>query len=148
MGGMIAQSYALRYPNGSPTSKGWEMKTMSLCCTYAAPSPFCERMFSLWADMAVQMSVADVMRDVLLWAFTVPFFTRREREEELAGVEEGMRGLEMGVSEYLSQLGVIQTFDSTSALDSLKGDEKVLGNLGHGRVMVLAGEYLEDASLL
>src|SRR3979411_1449684 len=44
MGGMIAQEYALAYPEG--------LKSLTLACTYAAPGPFCSRMFSLWADMA------------------------------------------------------------------------------------------------
>lgn len=138
MGGMVAQSYALKYPNGSPPAQGWEMQTLMLCCTYAQPTVFCERMFSLWSDMAQKMGVQTVMRDVTLWAFTVPFF--RRREDELAEVETAMAGLDMGVEEYLAQLNVIQKFNSTSHLDGLKADEKVLGNLGHGKVLVLAGQ--------
>lgn len=94
MGGMVAQAYALNYPNGSPSAAGREMLSLCLCCTYAAPSAFCERMFALWAEMAVKMGVRDVMRDVTLWAFTVPFF--RERTAELEVVEEAMRGWRWG----------------------------------------------------
>ena len=96
-------------------------------------------MFELWADMARRMSVQDVMRDVTLWAFTVPFF--RSRGDELKEVEEGMRGLDMDVPEYLAQLNVIQKFDSTSSLEVLKGERRVLGNLDEAqKVMVLAGK--------
>lgn len=71
MGGMIAQTYALLYPNGSEAAQGREMLSLGLCCTYAQPTVFCERMFGFWADVAVRMGVREVMRDVTLWAFTV-----------------------------------------------------------------------------
>ena len=57
MGGMIAQTYALEYPNGSLAAKGRQMLSLSLCCTYAQPSTFCSRMFDLWAEMAERTSV-------------------------------------------------------------------------------------------
>lgn len=137
MGGMIAQSYALNYPN-SPESKGTGLLSLNLCCTYAQPTLFCSRMFALWAEMAQRMSVRDVMRDVTLWAFTVPFF--RTRTAELEEVEQAMRELEMPLEAYLAQLSVIQTFDTTAALEALKKDGKGLGGLEKGKVMVLAGE--------
>jgi len=140
MGGMIAQAYALKYPNGGSADgiANLEMLSLSLCCTYAAPSVFCERMFGLWAEMAERMSVRDVMRDVTLWAFTVPFF--RERTGELGAVEEAMRDLDMSLESYLAQLNVIQKFDSVGALRELRDGGKGLGGIGEGRIMVLAGE--------
>jgi 3-oxoadipate enol-lactonase len=73
MGGMIAQEYALSYPQ--------DLRSVTFACTYAAPGPFCSRMFAMWADLAPVLGVPFVMRDVTLWAFTVPFFT--ERGEDL-----------------------------------------------------------------
>ena len=137
MGGMIAQSYALKYPNGSPAAEGFEMLSLSLCCTYAEPTVFCSRMFDLWADMAVKMSVQDVMRDVTLWAFTVPFF--RLWTNELEEVADAMEALDMSTDAYLSQLNVIQKFDTTSALDFLKTEGHGLGGLDGKKVLVLAG---------
>ncbi|TKA31702.1 hypothetical protein B0A50_01780 [Salinomyces thailandicus] len=151
MGGMIAQAYALKYPNNddddddqsSPPSSTIarssepRMTSLSLCCTYAEPSAFCTRMFALWADMARRMSVQDVMRDVTLWAFTVAFF--RTRTAELEEVERAMAGLDMGLAEYFAQLNVIQTFDSTGALERLRAGGKTLGGVPLERVMVLAG---------
>ena len=55
-------------------------------------------------------------------------------------VEEAMRGLDMGLGEYLAQLNVIQRFDSVGQLGELKENGKCLGGVGEGRVMVLAGE--------
>ncbi|KAK0306807.1 hypothetical protein LTR01_006103 [Friedmanniomyces endolithicus] len=139
MGGMIAQSYAQRYPNSQKAKEGRRLLSLSLCCTYAQPTTFCSRMFALWAEMAQRMSVQAVMRDVTLWAFTVPFF--RTREDELREVEEAMEKLDMGVPEYLAQLNVVQKFDTASALESLRADERVLGGLAEASmVMVLAGK--------
>lgn len=109
MGGMISQEYALAYPD--------DLKSATFACTYAAPGPFCSRMFSMWGDMAPQLGVPFVMRDVTLWAFTVPFFT--QREDELKEFEEGMAALPMSVEAYLSQLNVIQTHDTRDRIGSL-----------------------------
>lgn len=138
MGGMIAQAYALNYPNGSAEAKGREMLSLSLCCTYTRPGIFCDRMFSLWADMAVRMSVQDVMRDVTLWAYTVPFFS--QRTEELEAVEEAMRNLDMSLDSYLAQLNVIRQFDSSEELQLLRETSGRLGGLGNGKILVLAGQ--------
>lgn len=84
------------------------------------------------------MSVQDVMRDVTLWAFTVPFF--RARTKELEEVEEAMRQLDMSLESYLAQLNVIQVFDTTDALAKVASEGAVLGGLSEGEVMVLAGD--------
>lgn len=145
MGGMVVQSYALLYPNDDGnlssldrTAPHPQMLSLTLACTYAAPSPFCTRMFSLWADMARAMDVAAVMRSVLLWAFTVPFFLTRGAE--LKEIEAAMEGLDMSTETYLAQLNVIQEFDSRGALGALKEERKALGALGEGRVCVFVGE--------
>ena len=44
MGGMIAQEYALAY--------GSDLRSATFACTYAAPGPFCSRMFDMWAGVA------------------------------------------------------------------------------------------------
>ena len=84
-------------------------------------------MFSMWADLARTLGLAAVMRDVTLWAFTVPFF--EEREDEAREFEDAMAGLEMSLDAYLAQLNVIQTHDAAARL----GDISV-------PTMVLAGE--------
>jgi 3-oxoadipate enol-lactonase len=123
MGGMIAQEFAINY--------GADLKTVTLACTYAAPGPFCSRMFSMWADMASVNGVPFIMRDVALWAFTVPFF--EEREDELKEFEAGMAELAMSTKAYLAQLHVIQNHDTTDRLGSiavptlvLAGEEDIL----------------------
>ncbi len=109
MGGMIAQRFALKYPSG--------IRSLTLASTYAAPGPFCSRMFAMWADAAQVLGVPFVMRDVTLWAFTLDFF--RTREAELIEFETGMRYLDQPVHAYLAQLAVIQNHDETAQLGAL-----------------------------
>jgi 3-oxoadipate enol-lactonase len=116
MGGMIAQEYALAY--------GSDLRSVTFGCTYAAPGPFCSRMFAMWADLAPVAGVPFVMRDVTLWAFTVPFF--EEREAELAEFETGMRYLDQPVHAYLAQLAVIQDHDTTARLGEITTPTLVL----------------------
>src|SRR5258707_1598230 len=119
MGGMIAQEYALAYPG--------DLRSATFGCTYAAPGPFCSRMFAMWADLAPELGVPFVMRDVTLWAFTVPFF--EEREEELKEFEAEMAQLPQPLDAYLAQLSSIRTHDCT---DRLRGVSQP--------TLVLAGE--------
>ncbi|MEO7746272.1 MAG: alpha/beta fold hydrolase [Actinomycetota bacterium] len=123
MCGMVAQEYALAHPG--------DLRSLTLACTYAAPGEFCSRMFDMWSDLAPEMGVPFVMRDVALWAFTVPFF--EQRPEDAAEFEEAMAGLPMTVDAYLSQLNVIQEHDTTDRLGQiavptlvLAGEEDIL----------------------
>jgi 3-oxoadipate enol-lactonase len=123
MGGMIAQEFAINH--------GADLKTVTLACTYGAPGPFCSRMFSMWADMAPVNGVPFIMRDVALWAFTVPFF--EEREDEAKEFEAGMAELTMSIEAYVAQLHVIQAHDAMDRLGSiavptlvLAGEEDIL----------------------
>ena len=116
MGGMIAQEYALAY--------GSDLRSATFGCTYAAPGPFCSRMFAMWGDMAPVLGVPFIMRDVTLWAFTVPFF--EQRGGELAEFEQAMRYLDMPVHAYLAQLAVIQEHDTTARLGQVSTPTLVL----------------------
>jgi pimeloyl-ACP methyl ester carboxylesterase len=120
MGGMISQEYAINY--------GADLASATFSSTYAAPGPFCSRMFSMWHDMATITGVPFIMRDVTLWAFTQEFFW--EREEELKEFESEMASLPMSAETYLAQLNVIQTHDTTDRLDRIQGYP----------VLVMAGE--------
>src|SRR5262249_49923227 len=116
MGGMIAQEYALAHAS--------DLKSLALCCTYAAPGPFCSRILSLWRDMARSMGVPTVMRDVTLWAFTQSFFT--EKEDTLKQFEAAMATLAQPVSAYLAQLHAIQVHDTGSRLGRIRVPTMIL----------------------
>ncbi|KAI1621379.1 Alpha/Beta hydrolase protein [Exophiala viscosa] len=117
MGGMIAQQYALRYGLSSPS----EILSLNPTCTYAAPGPFCSRMFCLWGDMARRMSIADVMRDVLLYCFTPAWFADSAKQDELKAIEAEMAAVDkdMGLDAYLAQLNVITEFDTRHQVGKL-----------------------------
>ena len=117
MGGMISQEYALAYQG--------DLRSLTLCCTYAAPGPFCSRMFKLWQDMAPVMGVPAVMRDVTLWAFTQEFFLTQEAT--LKEFEAAMAALDQPVEVYLSQLNSIQTHDTRARLKSHQGADHGAG---------------------
>ena len=121
MGGMIAQNYALMHPE--------DIQSLLLACTYAKANVFCQRRFDYWADIAKGVGVPTVMRDVISWAFTQSFF-EDAHQEELAQIDAAMEALTMTTEQYLSQLNVIQVFDSTQ-------DVHRLSNL---KVLVIAGE--------
>jgi 3-oxoadipate enol-lactonase len=116
MGGMIAQEYALAY--------GSDLRSVTFAATYAAPGPFCSRMFAMWADMAPVLGVPFIMRDVTLWAFTVPFFA--ERPDERDEFERAMRYMDQPVPAYLAQLAAIQEHDTTSRLGQITTPTLVL----------------------
>lgn len=123
MGGMIAQEYAIAY--------GGDLRSLTLSSTYAAPGPFCTRMFRLWQDTAPVMGVSTVMRDVTLWAFTLPFF--ETRGEELAEFETAMAGITQPLEAYLAQLSSIITHDTTDRVGAIRvptlviaGEEDIL----------------------
>lgn len=116
MGGMIVQEYAIAHPG--------DVKSLVLSSTYAAPGPFCSRMFAVWADLAPVMGVPFVMRDVTLWAFTLPFF--EEREGELREFEEAMATGTQPLEAYLAQLSSIQTHDATDRLGRITAPTLVI----------------------
>jgi 3-oxoadipate enol-lactonase len=65
-----------------------------------------------------------IMRDVTLWAFTVPFFN--EREDELREFEGEMAQMPMAVDTYLAQLSSIQTHDTRDRVGSIAAPTMVL----------------------
>ena len=57
------------------------------------------------------------MRDVTLWAFTVPFFS--EQTGMLAEFEADMAGIDQPLDAYLAQLSSIRTHDATDRLAAI-----------------------------
>ncbi|MER6628046.1 alpha/beta fold hydrolase [Streptomyces sp. NPDC000987] len=123
MGGMISQEYAINH--------GSDLRSLVLSCTYAAPGPFCSRLFTVWAELAPTHGVPFIMREVTLWAFTQDFF--ETRPSELAAFEDEMAAMPWPAEAYLSQLNVIREHDTTDRLSRITvptlvqaGEEDVL----------------------
>ncbi|HVM84950.1 MAG TPA: alpha/beta fold hydrolase [Candidatus Binatia bacterium] len=115
MGGMIAQEYALAFQE--------DLRSLTLCCTYAAPGPFCSRVFRLWQDMAEAMGVPAVMRAVTLWAFSQDFF--QHRESVLREFEAGIAS-DQPVDAYLTHLNALQSHDTRTRLKRVQVPTLVL----------------------
>jgi 3-oxoadipate enol-lactonase len=135
MGGMIAQEYALAYPQ--------DLRTATFACTYAAPGPFCSRMYAFWAELAPVMGVPAVMRDVTLWGFTQEFFS--QRGDELAEVETAMRFMDQPVPAYLAQLHSIQAHDTTARIGALTVPTLVLAGADDILIPVELSRELHEA---
>lgn len=137
MGGMIAQTYALDYCLPGQQGEG-DILSLTLACTYSAPGPFCSRMFALWEDMAQRMSIADVMRDVALWAFTPGFFADEKKKDDVKAMELDMSKIDqdMGLRSYLAQLNVITSFDTRSTVGKLSGKMKIIVLAGEGDILI------------
>ena len=123
MGGMIAQEYAIAHAG--------DLKSLTLACTYGKADAFCQTMFAMWADLAREISVPFVMRDVALWAFTGPFFA--DRPGDAAEFATAMASLDMSLDAYLAQLAVIQGHDTLARVAGvavptlvLAGEEDIL----------------------
>ncbi|MCJ1245076.1 hypothetical protein MMC30_002277 [Trapelia coarctata] len=132
MGGMIAQEYALTYPS--------DLISLTLACTYAAPGPFCSKMFTMWKNMALSSDngMALVTTDTLLWCFTPEFFTKRG--EEVREIEKAYEEGGMSADVYLSQLAAVREFDTRDKLFRLGDGDGPKGMKEEFKVLVLAGE--------
>jgi len=135
MGGMISQEYALAYPG--------DLKSLTLACTYGTADAFCQTMFAMWADLAKEISVPFVMRDVALWAFTGPFFN--ERAADAAEFAAAMASLDMSLEAYLAQLAVIQRHDAIGRVGQIKVPTLVLAGEEDILIPVRLSKVLKDA---
>jgi 3-oxoadipate enol-lactonase len=135
MGGMVAQEYAISY--------GSDLRSATFACTYGVADPFCQQMFGMWADLAEAVDVNFVMRDVMLWAFTGPFF--EERPDDAAEFNEGMASADLPLAPYLSQLNVIQEHDTVDRLASIDVPVLVLAGEEDILIPVRLSKRLHDA---
>lgn len=109
MGGMIAQEYACAFGDG--------LRSVSLVASYAAPGPFCAKLFDMWAEITRASGVETVVREVLLWCFTPAFY---EDQRALAQeFDDGIAGIRLTAEGFLAQLAAIQRHDTTERLGAL-----------------------------
>ena len=109
LGGMIAQEYAIAHSD--------RLLSLSLCCTYAAPGPFCSRIFDGWREAVPALGTAYAQREILRWAFTTAFF--EENEETVCQLEAMMSANPPAVAGYLGQLQAALDHDTRGRLDTI-----------------------------
>ncbi|HVA88421.1 MAG TPA: alpha/beta fold hydrolase [Chloroflexota bacterium] len=117
MGGMIAQEFALAYPE--------RVKKLLLCCTCSEPSAANTRLYQVWQETAPVLGLPQMMKEVLLWCFTPEFF--QEHPETARETEEALTGIAQPVAAYLSQLHSIQVHNATARLGRITAPTLVLG---------------------
>ncbi len=117
MGGMIAQEFALAYPD--------RVDKLLLCCTCSEPSQFDLRLYRIWEQTAPVLGLPQMMKELLLWCFTPAFF--QEHPDTAQEMEEALTGITQPVDAYLSQLHSIQVHNATDRLGRIKAPTLVLG---------------------
>ena len=117
MGGMIAQEFAIAYPD--------RVNRLLLCCTCSEPSQFNLRLYRIWEQTAPILGLAQVMKELLLWCFTPAFF--QEHPDVAQETEEALTGITQPVQAYLSQLHSIQVHHATDRLGHIAAPTLVLG---------------------
>ncbi len=117
MGGMIAQEFALAFPD--------RVDKLLLCCTCSEPSAFDLRLYKIWETTAPILGLPRMMREVLLWCFTPEFF--QQHPESADEFEAALSGITQPVEAYLAQLHSIQVHNATARLGRISAPTLVLG---------------------
>ena len=117
MGGMIAQEFAVAYPE--------RLDRLVLACTCMAPSAANRRLYRFWQRAAPAAGVRLLKEEALLWYFTPALF-EHGRKLEVASAAF-LRGGEQPLNAFLSQLQSILDHDSTTSLSQVTAPTLVLG---------------------
>ncbi|MGH2409952.1 MAG: alpha/beta fold hydrolase [Chloroflexota bacterium] len=117
MGGMIAQEFALAYPD--------RVNKLLLCGTSSEPSEANKRLYRIWRETAPVLGLGQMMKEVLLWCFTPEFF--QHSPEAAQETEEALTGIAQPLAAYLSQLNSIEVHNATARLGRITAPTLVLG---------------------
>lgn len=109
MGGLIAQEYALAYPD--------DLRSVVLANTYARPDAYTRAAFDVWRQIASASSMAVMMRQQAPWVFSPNFYEKHPAQ--LAAFLEEMERSAQPASSFASQIGVLLTHDCTDRLAHL-----------------------------
>jgi len=117
MGGMIAQEFALAYPE--------RVEKLLLCCTCSEPSEFDLRLYRVWERSAPVLGLGQMMKELLLWCFTPEFL--QEQPDVAQETEDALSAITQPLAAYLSQLHSIQVHKATERLGNISAPTLVLG---------------------
>lgn len=110
MGGLIAQEYALAYPN--------DLRSVVLASTYAKPDAYTRAAFDVWSQIAESASMAVMMRQQAPWVFSPNFYEKHPAQ--LATFLEEMERSVQPAASFSSQIGALLTHDCTDRLAQLQ----------------------------
>jgi 3-oxoadipate enol-lactonase len=110
MGGLIAQEYALAYPE--------DLHSVVLANTYAKPDAFTRAAFDVWGHIAVEAGMPAMMRQQATWVFS-PNFYAREPDRLATYLGEMERSVQPAAS-FAAQISALLTHDCGDRLKTLR----------------------------
>lgn len=118
MGGMIAQEFALAYPDC--------LRSLVLASTYSEPGPFCDRLFNSWRTLTSASGWEVAVTNVLLWCFSPTFY--EDQPDFAKEVDDGICEIKLSNESFLAQLDAITNFDVTDRVSGISTPTMVLAN--------------------
>jgi 3-oxoadipate enol-lactonase len=109
MGGLIAQEYALAYPN--------DLRTVVLANTYAKPDAYTRAAFDSWSQIAESASMAMMMRQQAPWVFSPTFYDTQP--DRLAVFLAEMERSEQPAGSFTAQVAALLSHDCSERLAGL-----------------------------
>jgi 3-oxoadipate enol-lactonase len=110
MGGLIAQEYALAYPD--------DLQSVVLANTYAKPDAFTRAAFDVWGDIAQSASMPLMMRQQAPWVFSPTFYEKQP--ERLASLLDEMERSPQPAASFAAQIAALLTHDCSDRLSGLR----------------------------
>jgi 3-oxoadipate enol-lactonase len=118
MGGLIAQEYALSYPD--------DLLSVVLANTYAKPDAYTRAAFDTWAQVAETGGMPLMMRQQAPWVFSPAFY--EAHPEQLAGFLADMERSAQPAWAFAAQIAALLTHDCTARLGSLRTPALVIAS--------------------
>ena len=110
MGGLIAQEYALAYPE--------DLQSVVLANTYAKPDAYTRAAFDAWGQVAESASMALMMRQQAPWVFSPTFYEKQP--DRLAALLDEMERSVQPAASFAAQIAALLTHDCSARLAGLR----------------------------
>jgi 3-oxoadipate enol-lactonase len=110
MGGLIAQEYALAFPD--------DLRSVVLANTYAHADRFTYAAFEVWGTIAEAAGIPMMMRLQAPWVFSPEFYA--EQPQQLATFLAEMERSPQPAASFQAQIAALLTHDSRDRLGSLR----------------------------
>ena len=106
MGGLIAQEYALSYPE--------DLRSVVLANTYAKPDAYTRAAFDVWGQIAEAGGMPLMMRQQAPWVFSPAFYDAHP--ERLAAIVAEMERSSQPAWSFAAQIAALLTHDCADRL--------------------------------
>jgi 3-oxoadipate enol-lactonase len=110
MGGLIAQEYALAYPE--------DLRSVVLANTYAKPDAYTRAAFDVWGRIALAAGMPVMMQQQAPWVFSPTYYDAQP--EQLAAMLEEMERTAQPAESFGAQIAALLTHDSAARLAGLR----------------------------